>query len=399
MARNIDMVDNFGGLPDRFMDQICQIISRNRSLNNHTMRLFLENDKRTRKLTLYDCASMFTLFPTTHTHALTTRLLEIDSNSLRNIAAFLPDLRELSLYHCGRMTDEVLPYYAEKLKCLESIHIRGAFLVGAEVYVDFFKTVGPRLKSLSLTSTARTNSSVFEAIAENCPNLESLCLSNLARLDVDGVTALRNCSKLKSLDISFAGGDITDDAVVSLLDVIGSGLKELDLSGNALLTHETLGAIHACCAHLRVLKLNDCELLTDQDIINLFTNWYKNRGLHEFHIARPESFEDGALEAAAVHSGQTLKVLDLTSCGGITRQGLLKALTVCQKLQSIDVGFVRSVDDEVVEAMQKNGITHITIWGCTKVTLTCKVDVGVTLVGREADLAFVDEIPDAAPTE
>jgi len=297
------------------------------------------------------------------------------------------------------MSDEVLPYYAEKLKRLESLHIRGAFLVSAEVYIDFFKAVGPRLKTLSLTSTARTNRSVFEAIAENCPNLESLCLSNLARLDDDGVMALGNCPELKNLDISFAGGNVTDAAVISLLDVIGSGLEELNLSGNALLTHESLDAIHACCAHLRVLNLNDCEQLAEQDVISLFTNWDKNRGLREFHIARPASFGDGALVAATTHSGQMLEVLDLTSCGDITKHGLLQALTDSKRLQTIDVGFVRAVDDEVVEAMQQRGINHITIWGCTKVTLACKIDLGVTIVGREADLAFENDDFDAAVAE
>ncbi|KAI5849946.1 hypothetical protein BZA05DRAFT_338899, partial [Tricharina praecox] len=380
VARGIDQVDDFGGLPERFMDRICQIISRNRSLTNHTMRLFLENDKESEKLTLYDCA-------------------KIDSDNLRTIGAFLPHLRELSLHHCGKMTDEVLPYYAEKLKCLESLHIRGAFLVSAGVYAKFFETVGPRLKSLSLTSTARTNSDVFEAIAVNCPNLKSLCLSHLARLDDDGVLALENCPKLKSLDISFAGGGITDASVISLLDVIGSGLEELNLSGNMLLTQETLDAIHACCAHLRVLNLNDCELLTDLNITNLFTNWDKNRGLREFHIARPESFGDAALLALATHSGQTLEMLDLTSCGDITKHGLLQALPDFKKLRTIDVGFIRSVDDEVVEAMQERGITHITIWGCTKVTLACKIDFGVTIVGREADLTFVEDAPDVTAVE
>jgi len=285
------------------------------------------------------------------------------------------------------MTDEVLSYYGEKLTLLESLHIRGAFLISRQAYIDFFKSVGPRLKSLTLAATARTNQAVIEAIVNNCPNLESLNLSSLARFDDDCLRILAKCPQLKSLDVSFAGGEITDEAVVEVLNVIGSGLKELSLAGNSALTTLTTSAIHACCAHLRVLNLSECELLTDSDIINLFTNWRKNRGLYELHLARLIELTNVGLLAALKHSGQTLEVLDVNSCASIDKQGLMNALKSCKKLVKFDVAFVREVDDEVVEAMQDVGIKGLAIWGCTRVTEICRVGQDVSLVGREADIA------------
>jgi DNA repair protein RAD7 len=57
VAKFIDEVEAFGDLSTRDMDRICQIISRNRSLNNNTLRLFMEPQGE--KLTLYDCASKY----------------------------------------------------------------------------------------------------------------------------------------------------------------------------------------------------------------------------------------------------------------------------------------------------------------------------------------------------
>lgn len=42
------------------VDKICQVISRNRSLNDHTLKLFL--DPGITRLNLYDCSSKYTLY-------------------------------------------------------------------------------------------------------------------------------------------------------------------------------------------------------------------------------------------------------------------------------------------------------------------------------------------------
>lgn len=56
VAKYIDDVEALGDLSSRDMDRICGIISRNRSLNNRTLSLFLEPHQES--LNLYDCASM-----------------------------------------------------------------------------------------------------------------------------------------------------------------------------------------------------------------------------------------------------------------------------------------------------------------------------------------------------
>jgi DNA repair protein RAD7 len=60
VAKYIDDVEALGDIAMKDMDRICQIISRNRSLNNNTIRLFLEPQGD--RLTLYDCASKSSIF-------------------------------------------------------------------------------------------------------------------------------------------------------------------------------------------------------------------------------------------------------------------------------------------------------------------------------------------------
>lgn len=371
IAGAIDRYDGLGPLHHSQMDQICRIICRNRSLTPQTIKLFLVPDQD--KLAFYDCS-------------------KIDVHSLKQIAMMVPGLKDLTLHHAGSAVDELLDYYAEKLPQLESFHLKGAFLVSQKSYVNFLSTVGPRLKSLTLSNTARTNKLVIEAIANFCPNLKHLNISCLQRFDDECLRLLAKCQKLKSLDISFAGEELTDNTLVEVLNVIGSGLENLNISGNPLLTSVTLDAIHACCANLRVLNLNELEALTDADIANLFTNWTKNAGLQELHLSRITLLTDEGLMAAVNHSHKTLKIIDVNSCNMVTKGGLLSVLNVCKRLEKFDVAFIREVDDEVVEEMINAGLTNnMNVWGCTRVTQCAGVGKPVRIVGREVDIHSVDE--------
>ncbi|KAI5779526.1 hypothetical protein EDC01DRAFT_670516 [Geopyxis carbonaria] len=364
IAGSIGRFDALGPIHNHDIDRLCQIISRNRSLNNETLKLFTATGNDS--LTLYDCA-------------------RIDEEGLFSLGVDMPELHHLSLQHAGRATDEVLRHYAKNLRKLTSFHIQGAFLVSRQAYIKFVEEVGPRLKALTISSTARTNLAVIQAIADNCKNLEHLNLPALTRFDDECLKVLSGMTNLKSLDISHAA-ELHDDAVVEVLNSIGSGLESLNISGNPLLSAPTASSIHACCAKLRVLNINECELLGDTEIYDLFTNWGKNKGLVELHMMRLIGLGDLAVQAVAQHSGEKLEVLDINSCHLITKEGLLAVLHDCRRLSKFDTAFLRSVDDEVVELMQQVGIKNIAVWGCNRVTECAKVGQGVVMIGRESDI-------------
>lgn len=185
---------------------------------------------------------------------------------------------------------------------------------------------------------------------------------------------------------------MSDEAIIDILNSVGSGLKELDLCRCIGLTDAVLDAIHACCARLQVLNLEDCELLTDEGITNLFTNWNKNHGLSHVNFSRVTNFSDDALYALLAHSGSNLEILNLNSCGKLTEQGLQSFLVKngdrMKRLEEIDLGFVRAVDDMVVEGLVKRceDLRIVKVWGVPRMTQMVDVPREVAIVGREADL-------------
>lgn len=285
-----------------------------------------------------------------------------------------------------------MDYYAAKLTSLTSLHLGGPFLVTKACYDRFFKLVGPRLTNLILTDTARVTADVISSLVDNCPNLTELRLADLNRFDDECARLLTGLNKLEVLEITNPGKEVTDEAIIDVLNSVGSGLKELDLTRCVNLSDAVLDAIHACCVRLQVLSLEDCDLLTDEGIANLFTDWTKNYGLSRINFSRVINFSDDALSALLTHSGSNLENLNLNSCGKLTEEGLqtllVKGVEKMGKLEEIDLGFVRSVDDGVVEGLARRcaDLRVVKVWGVPRMTQMVDVPRECAVVGREADL-------------
>ena len=96
--------------------------------------------------------------------------------------------------------------------------------------------------------------------------------------------------------------------------------------------------------------------------------------------------EDSGLASVVRHSGAWLEVLEVNGCRGLSREGL-EVLGECTKLEKVDLGFVRAVDDGVVEGLVGRGVWS-GIWGCKGVTECAGRGGGGRggVVGREADV-------------
>ncbi|RPB28811.1 RNI-like protein [Terfezia boudieri ATCC MYA-4762] len=356
----------------RDVDKICQVISRNRALNDHTLKLFL--DPGITRLNLYDCS-------------------KISTNELRKIGAILPTLRYLMLRFCGSMTDEVLSYYSTQLTELKGIELGGPFLVTKPCYMQFFEARGFQLEELTITDTFRVDADVISSLVDNCPNLKELRLRQIVKLDSQAVRLLTALANLKVLEISDPGEDLQDGAVIDVLNSIGSGLRELDLSGCMLLTDQTLFAVRQCCPRLNTFSLTEADDVTDEGVAQLFRNWDINPGLQYANLSRLRKLTYFGIEAILEHSGRTLEVLNLNSCplqpdawdfwwhGG----------TKLERLRSLDIGFVRSVNDAVVEKLCEvcPDLGELKVWGANHITEAVQVPGNIRIIGREADLHYM----------
>lgn len=350
IAKHIGDVEAFGDIGNINMDKICRIISKNRSLNNTTLPLFLDAERG--DICLYDCS-------------------KIDGDHLQSIASYCPSVQQLMLRFCGRLTDSTIRYYAHQLLNLRSVEFTGPFLVGVQGWKDFFQSMGTKLERFFLHDSPRFDTGVIESLVSNCTELSDLRLARIEHLDDSGVAALSSLSHLNSLDISFPGTTLTDEPILALLNKVGSGLLELNLSGNKNITDATLEAVRMSCGRLHTLHLDECEGLTEEGILSLLSNWSNNAGLQSLSLSRCIEIGDKAVAAILCHSGHSLQSLNLNSLETITARGLeLVGAAECPALHTLDVSFVRAVDDKIMEKVA-NGckfLSTVKVWGDHRVT-------------------------------
>ncbi|KAK6334732.1 hypothetical protein TWF718_010180 [Orbilia javanica] len=368
VAKYIDDVETLGYIGSHNVDRISQIICKNRRLNDDTIKLFFEPAEHV--LRFYDCS-------------------KISANSLREIGAFVPTLRRLHLNWCGLMNDECLDYYGTQLKQLTSLELYGAFNVTEECYVRFFKNVGSRLTEFCVSDTARFKVAAMEALVDNCPELEVLRLRTLTHIDNEFVRLLTGLPNLKVLEITSPRESITDGSIIDCLNTFGSGLSELTLNGCGDLTDETLHAIQSSCGRLDILNIEELDLLTNDGISEFFTKWSNNYGLKEISLKRCVNLQSSGFAAVIDHSGRTLEKLSINSCKDINADAWTFLQEVkLPELESLDISFVRSVDDAVIEGILNIApeLKTLRVWGCNKLTEACMLKHGMLLIGREADI-------------
>ena len=291
------------------------------------------------------------------------------------------------------MRDEVLEHYGNQLKDLKGLELGGPFLVTKQAWCAFFENIGSQLEELTITDTFRIDSDVISSLVDNCPNLKELRLKQIVKLDDSCVRLLTGLTSLKVLELSDPGLDVTDAAIVDVLNSIGSGLQELNLAGCALLTVDTLLAIKACCRRLTSLTITEATSIHDADVESFFYEWKLNPGLRLLNFSRIGGINELAFDALLQHSANSLEVLNINSTklpAAAWQLWGLNPITTPGRLRSLDVGFVRSVDDEVVERICDacGELVELKVWGDNRITQTVRLPEGVRIIGREADLHY-----------
>lgn len=383
LSRHTELIDDLSGVGDASQEKISQAISRNRRLNDDTVKLFLAPDLK--ELKLYDCS-------------------EVSAHTLRTLPDFCPQLEKINLQLCGQIDNDVLDAWGHKLGArhqLRSVELYGPFLVRQEAWQRFFQRVGSHLTSFKIRESARFNLPCTRSLAEHCPHLTELGLAQIGPLDGPALRPLHAFTNLTYLDISDPGvsapgvppKSLQDQDVLELLFHVGSHLQFLDVSGNADLSDAFLlaprGGIKWTCRALLELNLSQLRL-TAQGIKELFSDWKLDpppppplqqcllrgpstppgAGLRTLHLGRVRSVDDAVLEAVVRHSGPTLQWLSLNSDDELTGEGLGSLLRPerLPALRFLDVSFVRDVSDATVSPfLDIKESKRIHVFGCNRI--------------------------------
>ena len=375
ITENINDVDLLGEIGHHNKMKICRILAKNRSLNDETISLFLDND--TTELEFWDCS-------------------KISKDSMDKIAAYCPNLEYLTLNMCGRFHNDNLNYFGNKLSNLKSLNLNGPFLINDNVWQAFFESnVGRNLRHFHLMNTHRFSNDSLVSLLENCgSNLESLTLSRLDGLNSKPVYDLlpHFLSKLKRLEISSPHNEnlIDDDLMINLLAINCETIESLNLNKCSGLTNRFLTeGVRLFGSNITKLSLAELDQLDDEGLNSLFVNWDINGGLTDINLERCIGFTEKSVYNMLAHSHQTLVQLNLNSVKDIAKtmfSRLSRSLDF-PFLTYLDVGFVRSVDDSVLAILSRicPKLEILEVYGDNRCTDKALVRDGLTVIGRQTD--------------
>lgn len=246
----------------------------------------------------------------------------------------------------------------------------------------------PRLRELTVKFCDGLTSTVFRALMENCPQLQSLNVEgsrvcdrecflliagflhlrhlNLSHCnfldDVGLITITKQCRSLEYLDIDGIT-DIHDNSIVFLAENLSFSLVYLFLDGEKLsdASYQSLRA----CTRIKKLGVSFCEKMTDKGLLGILDlkqlTWLKLRkgcqltpeGLRSLfedarlpqlayvNLGECSQLDDSVLEAMA-KCCPLLKHLSLHWCWEVTDAGIRAIIKQCPCLQVLDlVGVVQ----------------------------------------------------------
>ncbi|CAI4034454.1 hypothetical protein SMKI_10G2470 [Saccharomyces mikatae IFO 1815] len=364
--------DVLGGVSTANLNNLAKALSKNRALNDHTLQLFLKTDLT--ELTFNDCS-------------------KISFDGYKTLAIFSPHLTSLSLQMCGQLNNESLLYIAEKLPNLKSINLDGPFLINEGTWKTFFAIMKDRLEEFHISNTHRFTDQSLSNLLINCSS--TLVSLGLSRLDSVSNYALlpqyllNNGFHTLCIEYPFNEEDVNDEIIINLLGQVGRTLRKLVLNGcldltDSMVVNGLTAFIPEKC-QLEVLSLEESDQITTDSLVYFF-NKVKLNNLKECSFRRCLQLGDMAIINLLFNGARdSLRSLSLNSLKELTTNAFVTLK--CPNLTYIDLGFVRCVDDSVIELLvdQNPNLTVIDVFGDNLVTERAITRPGLELIGRQSD--------------
>lgn len=410
ITQNISDVEALGDIGQMNINKILRILSKNRSLNDSTVSLFLNPDVKS--LEFWDCSN-------------------VSSHSFNQIAAYCSNLESLTIFMCGQFHNDNLEYYKDKLPHLTKLALNGPFLISNQFWQDFFDHATCQLHEFEVRNTHRFGNQALISLLENRgKSLTSLKMSRLDGLDSASVYELipqyLSPGSLITLELSYPAKEdlISDDLLIHILAITGESLRHLNVDGCISLTDQFLiEGVAKFCPALESLSMKNLDLLTDDGFVEAFEEFklINTGGLVSVDLTKCVGLGDRAIHALLKHSGETLVELSLNSLDLLTKSFLLQILTddtelwkkslelaiengandgaeddqktyfytkvTLPLLTKLDIGFVRNFDDEVTEKFSEkcSKLTYLEVYGDNRCTSKANVRSDLLIIGRQGD--------------
>lgn len=368
--------DTLGGISNANLDSLAKALSKNRALNDSTLQLFLKTDLKS--LTFHDCS-------------------KISYEGYKILVIFSPHLESLTLNMCGQLNNEALLYIAEKLPNLKSLTVDGPFLINEQTWNEFFKIMSGRLKEFNISNTHRITDNNLTTLLSTSQNvLECLGLSRLDSIsNYSIIPQYLQCPTFHTLRIEYPYNeeDVTDEVIIIILGQVGHSLKTLSLDGCLELTDSFvingiggfLSGNNNVNTLLESLSLGELDQLTSDSLTYVFSQ-ISFPCLKTFSIRRCLQLEDAVVQELLLNSAKNSLVnINLNSAKKLTDQAF--TLIECPNLEYMDLGFVRCVDNKIIELLGKQNpkLKLLDVFGDNRITDTVQLRDGLTMVGLQSD--------------
>ncbi|KAG5983254.1 hypothetical protein E4U55_000478 [Claviceps digitariae] len=377
LAKNVDMAESLGDLPEHLVDKIARIFSKRRLLRPETLPLFAQ--PTTESIKIYDGANL-------------------GVQDLIRIFQVCPNLRRFKARSAVQFKDEVMDYLLSRDIALESFYLHGANLLSEKKWHQFFKEKGKLLKSVQVYYTDKHfGDDTVDVLATHCPNLSRLKIENNQKLTQKGVESIGNLSALEHVGLQLQH-PLSSKSVASVVSRIGPHLKTLSLKIVPEADDDVLRAIHQSCRILQKLRITESEAMTDQGFTDLFKDW-ANPPLQQVDLQKcrhvdashPRNNDDNVglcsegFKALMAHSGSKLVDVNVHACRHISQQAfeqVFNETAVYPELRRLEISFCEEVNDFVLGCIFRScpKIREVNVFGCMKVKAV-RVPRGTILVG------------------
>ncbi|KND04484.1 uncharacterized protein SPPG_00212 [Spizellomyces punctatus DAOM BR117] len=350
IADYIDQVEEFGDISEATKLQIAKIIGRYRQLNSTNVRLFIGPGED--RLNLSECTYL-------------------DEKALSEVAYMSPNVHQLYLGNCGRITDNVLKIIGENCTSLASLSLSGPFLPSSSGFITLFQGLGEKLKELSLQHAAKLDKAAVEVLVQRCPNLTLLRFDQCLKLGDEGIRLIADLKHLDFLELSRLGEKVSEESLIHVIRTVGAQLRVLSLNGHSHLTDKVLNeAIVPTCERLQEISMEESEGLTSAGMVDFFGKLKAPSGLSVVSLSRNVHMNDDVIVAIVNHFGTSLQQLNLNGLDELTDYSLGAVATGCPNLTELDVSWIRNVNDSILEKLLANSrsLSKVKVYGCNKLS-------------------------------
>jgi len=238
----------------------------------------------------------------------------------------------------------------------------------------------PNIRELSLESCSKITVNSLRAVAANCAKLTKINLQGCTSLDNTSVSVLaRACSNLEVIDlraINFETGGMDDATLTEISEGI-PGLRELylwnskvtdfglshlalncsnlavlDLWNNKAVTAVGINELAENCPQLRQLNLSNIPTIDSQAITALVSHCTALKSLDLNRAGRSDDLYDGI--AALVEGKFELELLKIRAHFNLSGEALASLAMHFTTLKELDLGGSNTLNDSIVETIAVN---------------------------------------------